>query len=387
MSTFIISPLNSLTFKELDGKLPNFNNTLDKWDVYKDSINVKECQKFLNSETITTQLRTDFTTITANLIDSSGNSTALTVTEVSSYTNYNFYNIEVSGQSNGKYYIIVSGTKDAETRNFESEWFELVSGKAIRTTGDEVRIIEGYKRVEYYNFDPSSFYIDYSTGIRHFFWIPAEIYAINPLGEVDVYNNLDNKEKLEQTNFRALTIKTRPILRHLMLKLSEASSMDYFAINDVEYVLTEVLEPSYYGDANLVTIETQIEERFTIGINSDDEGFTADQFIIEGGLVLNIGKDDLSAGTLELTVPEGYAVRFIDWRLTAGSSATVKIGKTPGGVEIMRDKTLTIIGEKQSIAKTDIVDWDGTGTIYVTKTGVGSVIDIWLTLTTFKVTE
>lgn len=389
MSTFIISPVNSLTFKKLDGLLPNFNNTLERFDGYKDSINAPDCQKFLNSEVITTQLRTDFTSITATLIDSSGNQTNLTVTEVSTYPNYSFYNFDVSGLSNGQYYIRVEGIKVAETVLFESELFELVSGRAIRTTGGEVRIIDGYKKVKYYNNGASSFYIDYSTGIEHFFWIPAEIYSLTPTGEIDIYNNLDTKEKLEQTNFRALTFKSRPILRHLMLKFSEASSMDYFSINDVEYILPELIEPQYYGDANQVTIETQIEERFTVGVNSDDEGFTGEASTGGGGdttesLVMNIGQDNLSAGTKELTVPAGYAVRFIDWRLVSGSSASVKIGTTPGGNEITREKTLETIGAKQSIARTEVINWSGTGTIYITKTGVGSVIDIWLTLTTFK---
>jgi len=383
MSTFIISPINSLTPKKLDGLLPNFNNTLDRFDKYTDSINVPECQKFLTSETIPTQIRTDFDTITATLIGEDGGQSNLPVTEVSSYSNFSFYNFYITGQGVGKYRVIVTATKDTETVNCEFEPFELVSGTSTRITGGEVKIIEGYKRVKYYNSE-NEFYIDYSTGIKHFIWIPAELYWINPLGEVDVYNSLDNKEKLEQTNFRGILLKSRPMLRHLFLKFSEASSMDYFAINDVEYILPEVLEPSYYGDANVGTIEVQVEERFTVGINSDDEGFTCDQQIIDGGLVMNIGQDNLSAGTLELTVLEGYKVKSIDWRLKSGTSATVKVGTTVGGEDLSRPKTSTVALDPVSIEKSKILDWDGTGTVYITKTGVGAVIDFWMTLITFK---
>lgn len=384
MSTFIISPINSLTFKKLDGLLPNFNNTLDRFDRFSDSVNMPECQRFLYSETITTQIRTDFDTITAKLIDSNQSETSLIVNEVSTYVNYSFYNFEISGQSIGDYKVLVTGVKDAETVVFESEPFKLVAGTSTRITGGEVKLIEGYKRVKYYNNDPSSFFIDYSTGIEHFFWIPAEIYWINPSGEVDVYNNLDNKEKLEQTNFRNLMLKSRPMLRHLILKLSESSSMDSFTINDVEYVMPEVLEPVYYGDANLGTVETQIEERFTVGVNSDDEGFSCEQEIIDGGLVMNIGVDNLSDGSKELTVQEGYRVRFIDWRLVSGTSATINIGTTPGGDDITKNKTISTIGDQQTIERSVVMNWDGTGIVYITKTGVGSVIDIWLTTITFK---
>lgn len=388
MSTFVISPLNSLTFKKKDGLLPNFNNTLDRFDVFIDAINVKKCQKFLSSETIKTQIRTDYETITAKLYDLSENETVLAVNEVSTYTYYSFYEFEVTGQPDGVYKIIVTGQNDGDPDVlFECEPFELVTGEVVAFQGNGVRLIPGYKKVVYYN-NKNTFYIDYSTGIKHFVWIPAITFKLIPVGEIDVYNNLDTKEKLEQTNFRSILFENDQIPRHLAIKFIESSSMDYFAINDTEYIVPEIPEITYYNDSNLVTMSLSIEERFTIGVNSDDQGFETtpggDPIIIDTDLVMVIGENNLSAGTAQYAVSEGYAVRHLDMRLVSGGAATIKIGTTPGGDEISKEKTLNAPGDKLTIDRSYVLNWDGTGTVHITKTGVGSVVDVWLTTIKFR---
>lgn len=372
--TFLISPVNSLTFKNFDGLLPSYDNTLDANDTYMNSVNSPSCQKFLSDDVITTQLRTDYDTVVATLYGSDDLPISVTVTLKTSYTDYDFYEFVLSGLANDVYRMVVTAVKSGyDNVEWRSEFFSIVDDFGN----------EDYLKVAYYN-DENSFYVDYSTDIQHFFWIPAINFKINPKGEIDVYNNLDNEEKLEETNFRVYTFESKQILRHIALKFVEGSSMDNFKVNDVEFIRNPKTEFEYLSNYNHVLINSELTQKYSVGVNSDDQGYATVEQEISEGLVMNIGQDDLSAGALELTVPDGYAVRFADWALKSGTSASVKIGTTVGGDEISRLLTSTVVDEPVSISTSDVLNWDGTGTVYVTKTGVGAIIDFWLTLITYK---
>lgn len=371
--TFVISPVNDLTFKLIDGELSNYNNTLDNNDTYRNSVNNISFQKFLTTDSVKVQLRTNYDTITAKLYGSNNIPTSVPVVLKTTYTDFKFYEFILSGLSADRYRMVITGTDGVyDDLEFRSEPFEIVAdfGK------------EDYLKVEYYN-DENSFFIDYSTGITHFFWISAVNFKINPKGEIDVYNNLDNEEKLEETNFRVYSFESKEIPRHLALKFSEASSMDNFSINGVDFIRNPKPELEYQGNSNLVLLRAELTEKFSVGVNSDDRGFECVTLEPQEGLVVNIGAEGVS-GTPQYTVPEGYAVRFLTMRLKTGSSATVDVGTTPGGDEITKAKVLSVIDDPLDIDRSKLVDWDGDGTVYVTIVGVGATIDFWMTAISFK---
>ena len=58
---FTISPVNSLSFVRANSLLSNFDNTVYQ-DLVKDLSKVPYCQKVQKNDTLTIQIKTDFTT-------------------------------------------------------------------------------------------------------------------------------------------------------------------------------------------------------------------------------------------------------------------------------------------------------------------------------------
>ena len=126
--TFLISPVNILTFKNVNSELPSYDNTLDMNDRYVNSVNDEYFQKFLLTDSIKIKLRTNYDTIVATLYGSNNLPINVPVVLKTAYANYSFYEFVLSGLSEDCYRVVVNGTDDEfAPLEFVCEPFEIGS--------------------------------------------------------------------------------------------------------------------------------------------------------------------------------------------------------------------------------------------------------------------
>lgn len=388
-ATLIISPLNGITYKEVNNLLPNFVNTLSCDEDFNGIVNENYVQKFLTSETIITQLFSDYDTIEAYLIDSSGTKTELTVSLVKqsvdkiTFEVYSYYEFSIVGRPEGKYSVAVKGIKSGEeNKYFNSEPFEITKGITgyryahADGTKKEYQYIPNHIRIVASNTDSNYVYWgeDRITGnpFEVKIWIPGTNRKQQPGGEIDVYDNLGNLAKLEQISQRIYELKTDDIPVHLALKVNELAALDFFSINDEFYVSEENGENEYFGNYNGSVLTMALTQKFVVGINSDDRGFT---IINENEMASIIPKQiNNASGSQQLTVDGGYSLNQITLALEQGTSADITIGITPGGNELMRTETINTANPIKNIARNyvNLIDQDASFTVYIDISGVGA---------------
>lgn len=394
MATFIISPLNGISFKDVDNLLPSFNNTLSCDEEYQGVVKETYIQKFLQSQTITTQLFSDYDTITAFIIDSEGGQTSLPVTLIKQATDertgevYSYYEFAISGQIVGKYTVGVKGVKAGEdTLYFNSEPFEILEGEtgfryAFDGTKKEYKFIENHFKIEASNTDSDYIYwgSDRISGdpFKVDIWIPGTLRKQQPGGEIDVYDNVGNLSKLEQISQRILELKTDNIPVHIALKINELSALDFVSMNDVYYVSEENAENEFFGNYNGSVLTMPLTQKFVVGVNSNDRGFS---------IVNNEGVESIKiiqkvnvSGSQQATIDGGYSLNQITLALDQGTSASVTIGTTPSGNEIMRAETVSTATPVKNIARNFVnqADQDVSFTVYIEISGVGAAATVIL---------
>jgi hypothetical protein len=393
MATFIISPLNSLEFKEVNNLLPNYANTL-LCDVAFDGVVKSEYkQKFSQSQTIITQMFTDFDTRVATLVDSLGNQTNLPVTLIKQATDevtgeiQSYYEFSVAGQSEGVYYVTVKGTKSGEPNvYFQSENFEIVEGlKGYRRGTDEVfeyEYIPNHLLIESSNTE-NQFDLYYGSDrlsgdpFESAIWIPAVDYKVQPGGESEVYDNLGNLAKLKEISQRVFELRSSSIPRYLAMKTHELASLDYFRVNNIQYVSEEKGENEYFANYTDGVLTMNLTQAFVVGINSDDQGraiIDTDMATVEIKKILN------ASGSQQLVVSGGYSLNQITLVLESGTQADVKIGSTPSGNEIMRTESVTTGTPIKNLARNYVnqADEEAAFTAYIEITGVGASATVYL---------
>jgi len=166
---FTIAPVNSLRFVRADGLLENFDNTL-----YQDKINVgmskvPYCQKLKINDTVTIQIKTDYTTITAYLYNVVTNvKTTLTTTLKTTYAGFSFYEIPITITVAGFYKVIITGVyanlatgwTNTSYETFTSSGFNISSAIETGTAGvansNTFAVVSGTKYRFNYNLDLNS---------------------------------------------------------------------------------------------------------------------------------------------------------------------------------------------------------------------------------------
>lgn len=388
MATFVISPLNSIEFKVVDNLLPNYSNTLSYNEEFEGIVKSGFKQKFMTSETITTQFRSDYENFTAILTDSFGNSTNLPVALIKQATNqitgvvYSYYEFYVVGQTAGCYKIDVKGTKNGEpNKYFTSEWIEIVQGlKGYRYTIDgalEYEFIPGHFKIESKN-NENNFNIYWGSDrisgdpfVSHV-WCPGKNRNAQPGGDIEVYDNLGNLAKLQEISQRSFEMRTDIIPRYLAFKINELAGLDFFQVNDIEYVNEENGEIEYFSNFADGILTLTLTQAYVIGINSDDSGIN----LITDSKMASIENKVLTntSGSQQLTISGGYSLNQITLVLESGTQANIKIGSTPAGNEIMRTETITSSNPILNIARNYVNQSDNNASFiaYIEISGVGS---------------
>lgn len=255
MAIFNISPLNSLQFVRRDDLLASFRNT-----AYQDVTSLARkpyCQMVNRNDTITIQVKTDYTSVTAVLYNVLTNTeTALTETLTGDYTDFDFWEIPITFSTNGYYKIFVIGLRSGYApARWESEMIE------VKTSWGGVKI-------EYYN-DASTPYVDYSNSIQHMVRVEGILRLSDIGGKDEYYNNLGNEERVYSETETIYDLSIENIPYYLARQLIYASKCDTFIVDDVQYIAKEHSLSAHPGSHNF-DITLKLTEKEVIGVNADD---------------------------------------------------------------------------------------------------------------------
>jgi len=255
MAIFTISPVNSLQFVRRNTNAESFNNTL--FHELSDIISkTAYFQKVVNGETITIQIKTDYDSITASLYNINTKAlTSLTPVEESTYTDFSFWEIPITINTNGQYKIYISAT--------------LSGGNAVYYESQLIQVASSWDgvKIDYYN-DDNTIYVDYSTGIRHLVNVFGIVKFSDVGGKDELYNNRGTEQRIysEYEAINTLTVEDIPF--YLAKQLIFASRLDHFIVNDVEYIVKDHSISDHLGSHN-VDLVLKMTEKYVEGINAD----------------------------------------------------------------------------------------------------------------------
>lgn len=401
MATFVIAPINDLELKEVNGLLPNYSNTLSCDEEFEGVVNGSSKQKFISSDKIRNQIRTDYDTaltdtIEANLINSSGISVVLSVFKVKQVTDplnneVIYYEFETTGLALDTYYATIKATKSGEENiYYQSEPFEVVeSVTAYRYGADGTKfpyemIPNHFKILASNNDNQVNTYWGDDRLVGDPFevnvWVEGSNRKPQPAGEVDNYDNNGNLAVLKSISQRAFELKTSDIPVHLAFKTSILSKLDNFYINNEKYVADDNFEFEYFANYTYAVLTGAITQSNVVGENSDDQGYV----IIDSNDMAGIETPTItnSSGSQQLTISGGYSLNQITVVRTSaiGTQFTVTIGFTPGGNEIMRSESFGDDRAIDNIARNYVnpEDVNASFPAYIEISGVGAAATVIL---------
>jgi hypothetical protein len=368
----IISGLNSIKFKLQDSNPPNINNTLladEKF--YNDNI-FTYCQRWPDNVTQKVQIKSDSDTLpTAIATEADQSTTALTVTEVSSYdtdsdgnddTYYFEFTVDFSAFTTKTDITVNQGSV-----TYKSEPFKGDSEVANELADGELQ------KIDYYNQD-NAFQIDFSTGITFEIYVPAILKDLDSAGEISSYDNQYEITKLKETVQRVLSFRTLDIPRYLAETLKLVSSTDNLVVNEISYIRQDQPEITPVEGSNFVEFSMALTDKEYLGINTHDTGFNCDVAPTDAEMsILTILN---ASGGETFTIPAGYLVHTLRGQWVSGTTVEVKLGTSIGGDQLVYPRDLSVTDTNRTTAIHGDIDRDADTDIYATVTGGVANLDL-----------
>jgi len=371
---------NGLTFRELNGLLPSFDNTfLTDESFINIMINKGFIQEYFTGDTLVYQVKVASGEVpTSTFVNSNDVGGSVTGALKSSYTDYDFYEFTKtfgSGDAGICFYFKVLNSGDD---TWQSEPIKVINESETYITGTNV---SSYTLLEWYNYDSTTgrannnFEMDYSTGIVPFVRIPAVFKDYEPKVEISVYENLDEATKLKEKVQRTIELKSEAVPRFFAEKLVIFTAHDSFYVNNINFVREEKPDISQLEN-NLTEFSAVLTQFNVLGLNTSDIGFDCDG--MADCKVDNQQELAVSTNTT-FTILADHGLDTITIWYNSGSDILVKFGTTVGGTQIGQvrpgaseaDSNVTL-NVPQDLAKT------GTGTLYVDVSGTAVNVDIFV---------
>lgn len=376
----IISPiLNSVTFKKLEGELPNRWDTLHSVRKHGGFSIIPYCQKFDKNDIIYLQFISDSETI-PNLkiyypnFKESIEGTLLKV---------------ISGEDTRYYYgfeILLDSTF------YDKIFFCILTQNDTILTSEPVicedlseAIFHGIlKKIKYTNFDRgdsdlNNFFVDWSVTEFMYFFVEAVDLELNDSGETEIITGVQSKDIAASSLYSGVVLQTNGIPDYVAMKLAAASSLDYFEVNKIQYI-KDSLETSRSGNSTLFNCTLKLTQKHTIGLNVDDYGENfIDQNTIPMAIIVKRNTGATGAGW-SVENPAGYMLHsiFIKHAATSAGDAVVKLGTTIGGSEIIDEVQGSIPLSQiwESFPRHFLKTAGAASNMYFTISGAGVVLDI-----------
>ena len=371
----IISQANSLRFRRVDTNLPNFDNTLLANErFYNDTIETY-CQRWDPADTVTVQIKSDSDTLPTITVYSDDNTIASIVptgsTYVSAYdqdgdtTNDLFFfefALNMANYPDETYLVVEQGSTVYQSEPFKGDpeiVTELANGETLK--------------IEYSNID-NAFQIDFSTLITFTLYVKAIVKDYDSGGEVSIYDNQDEIEKLKETALRIFSFKTLEIPRYLAETLKLASSMDMLVINDVSFIREENPEITPLENHNFVYFTMSVTEKEYLGVNTHDIGFDCDLIPVPMAEIIILNEENATGASVH-EVEAGYLVHVLRAKWVSGTPS-IKLGLSVGTDELVYPFEVSGTLVQSTVAIHGDVNRDSNANIYLTVTGGVAHIDI-----------
>lgn len=253
---FTVAPHNSLSFVRVNSLLSNFDNT-----VYQDLTDLSKipyCQKVQKDDVLTIQVKTDFTSVSAQLYDVINNTfSSLTPVEETTYSEFSFWEIPITFSTNGFYKVFIVGALTGYTPvTLESEMIE------VRDSWDGVKI-------QAYN-SSNLPYIDYTNGITHVFRVLGYVRFSDIGGKEEFYNNFGVEQRIYSENELIDELFVEDIPYYLGQQLVFCGKLDVFKVNDLEYIVKDHSLNPHQGSHNF-DLSMKVTRKSIPGINADFE--------------------------------------------------------------------------------------------------------------------
>lgn len=376
------SILNSVTFKDLtSGTFPNKWNTLHA-DRKNGGFQVLPFfQKFNKDDVIYLQFTSDSNAdVTLKVFAYGGNdeiTSTLASSYVGAYSRY-FFNVEVTLSSNYYekqiYFTVEQGT-------------DILRSEPIFCTDLTEGLANGHiKRVKYTNLDRNESdladrWVDWSVIDYMYFYVDSVDVDLNDSESVEILEGSQSREIISAVNYSGIQLKIDAIPDYMVLKLKAASNLDYFEVNEIQYIKDGEAEAERYGQTTSFTMSINLIEKNTIGLNVDDLGIT----FVNGFDMAIIPKRNtaVTAAGWQVENPEGYMLHsvFIKHATTSAGDAVVKLGTTVSGDELIDEVQGSISRSEFStewatFSRHYLKDPDNSSQLYFSVSGAGAVLDI-----------
>lgn len=371
----IISQANSLRFRRVDSNLPNFDNVLLKNELFYNDTIETYCQRWAPSDTVKVQIKSDSDTVPTITVYSDDNTTTSIAPVGNTYktaydqdgdtTNDLFFfefNLDMASYPDESYVIVTQSGVTYQSEPFKGDpeiVTELAAGETLK--------------IEYSNID-NAFQIDFSTLITFVLYVKAIVKDYDSGGEVSIYDNQDEIEKLKETVTRIFSFKTLEIPRYLAETLKLASSMDMLTVNDVMFTREEKITIEPVEGHNFVYCSMQVTEKEYLGVNTHDIGFDCDSIPIPMADIINLSEENANGASVH-EVEAGYLVHVLRAKWVSGTPV-IKLGLSAGTDELVYPFSVSGTLVSSTIAIHGDVNRDANENIYLTVTGGVANIDI-----------
>lgn len=378
------SVLNSVTFKYLDGGVPNKWNTLHADRKQGGFTVLPYCQRYNKDDIIYLQFESDSATVpTIQVFYPHLKETITGVlgsTIVGSEDTRYYYNFEIEMDStyyDKNFYFVLS--QDSDTLTSEPVRCEDLTEDLMRG------IIRQIRYTNYFTGDNdlSDYFVDWNSIIIMAFYIEASDVEQTNSENTELIDGVQSKEIASSVVYSGMSLKTGGIPDYLVLKLQAASSLDYFEVNGIQYIKEGAIEISRYGNSTLQQVTMSLTEKNTGGLNIDDLGIDfIDVNTVPMAIIVKRNTGVTGAGW-SVENPEGYMLHsvFIKHAVTSVGDAVVKLGTTISGSELIDTEqgNLPLADYGSTWAQFPahfLKNPDTSSNIYFTVTGAGAVLDI-----------
>lgn len=377
------SVLNSVTFKDISGVYPNKWSRLHA-DRNQGGLTVMPyCQLFNKDDVVLLQFESDSDTVPELKIFIPHLNDTVNGTLVSSYNGditRRFYNFQITLDAqyyNKKIYFTVS--QDTITLTSEPIFCEDLTEGINRGIIKRVK----YTNLDRNNSDLSSYWVDWSAIDYMFFYIEAIDADPNDIEEVEILDGAQSKEIISATNYSGINLQCAPMPDYMAIKLKACTSLDYFEVNDIQYIKDGDVSVGRSGNSTLQEVSVNLTEKNTIGLNVDDRGI---EFIDQETIPMPTEtkrNNNVTAAGWQVENPSGYMLHSVFVKHTGGSAgnATIKLGITVAGDELIDEVQGNIPLADYSVnwrsySQHFLKNPDAASTLYFSVSGAGAILDI-----------
>jgi hypothetical protein len=374
------SILNPITFKNLDkGVLPNHENRLNA-DFNQAGYNIKPFNQMFNlNDVITVQFWSD----SADVPVLSMYRDSLKLGEISGALVSTY-----SGDEGSRYFF----NYEIEAENLGVFWFQIVGDETLRSepicVKDLTDLINSgdIKKISYSNFDRGfsdlkHFFFDWSTIENDentlFFYVYSVDFELMDKEETELLEGSQSFEIVSSVLFPGAVLKTGAIPIYMVRKLEAVSSLDFFAVNGIQYIKDGKVEPERWGRTTSFQASINLIQKNAIGINVDNTLNELDVMSTKKWIDNYEFKDRVTA--FDFPIPAGYDLHTIIVEHAAsstGNPATITAGLSIGGTDyiIAESGLIDETGKRFSFALHDRAQ----GRIYISISGVGVVLNVYV---------